>query len=491
LTGTGRPPKPERFVDGRMLIGGTMVESAGGGWLEIANPADESVIGRVPRGNAADVDLAVAAAKEAQPRWRALEVADRARLVRELAGALDSRKAELTEIEVLDTGNAMSKARGDVSKAVRQMEYYAGLGYELKGETVPSTQRNLHLTWPEPYGVVGRITPFNHPVMFAASRLAAPLMAGNTIVIKVAEQAPLSPTLLGELCRDVLPPGVVNIVTGLGAEAGDALVRHPGVKRLAFTGSVPTGLAVQRAAAETTVKDVTLELGGKNPLVIFPDADFETALDGAVKGMNFSWQGQSCGSTSRLFVHESQYARALSGLVERVRRIRVGDPFDETVHMGPLITADHLQRVQRSVALARAEGAELVHGGGRPSGEGFDRGYWMEPTVFAGVSPAMTIFGEEIFGPVLSVTPWSDRDELVAMVNSVDYGLAASIWTRDLTQALSMAKEVEAGTVWVNGVSLHHTGLPFGGTKLSGVGREEGLGELLSYTECKSVSIYL
>jgi betaine-aldehyde dehydrogenase len=284
---------------------------------------------------------------------------------------------------------------------------------------------------------------------------------------------------------------VVNIVTGLGAEAGDALVRHPGVKRLAFTGSVQTGLAVQRAAAETTVKDVTLELGGKNPLVIFPDADFETALTGAVKGMNFSWQGQSCGSTSRLFVHESQYERALSGLVERVRRIRVGDPFDESVQMGPIISADQLRRVQRYVALARAEGADLVHGGGRPSGKGFDRGYWMEPTVFAGVTPAMRIFREEIFGPVLSVTPWSDRDELVAMVNGVDYGLTASIWTRDLTQALSMAKEVEAGTVWVNGVSLHHTGLPFGGTKGSGVGREEGLGELLSYTECKSVSIYL
>ena len=298
-----------------MLIGGKLVESESGEWIESLNPATEEVIGRVPAASIKDVDEAVEAAIQAQPDWAALPVSERGECLRALADGLMERAGELLELEVKDTGNTIAKMKRDVEKAATLQRYFAGLGLELKGETVPASLDGLHFTVCEPYGVVGRIVPFNHPISFAAGRLAAPLMAGNSIVVKPPEQAPLSASILAEVCAEVLPPGLVNIVTGFGPVAGDAIVRHPRIKRIAFIGSVPTGMIIQRAAAEVGVKHITLELGGKNPMIVFPDADLDLAVRGAVAGMNFTHQGQSCGSTSRLMLHDSIHDEFLGRVV--------------------------------------------------------------------------------------------------------------------------------------------------------------------------------
>jgi betaine-aldehyde dehydrogenase len=289
----------------------------------------------------------------------------------------------------------------------------------------------------------------------------------------------------------VMPPGVVNIVTGHGREAGDALVRHPRVKRIAFIGSVQTGMAIQRSAAEVAVKHVTLELGGKNPMIVFPDADYEKALAGAVGGMNFAWSGQSCGSTSRLFVHESLYDKFLADLVSKVSKLKLGDPLAEDSKMGPMNSKAQYEKVMHYIKAGKEDGARLMTGGKRPEGELFKKGYWIEPTVFAEVKRGMRIAQEEIFGPVLSVFKWKDADEVIEIANSTEYGLTAAIWTRDINTAMTTARKVQSGHIWINGVSGHFKGMPFGGFKNSGIGREEGLEELLSYTEEKAIHIML
>jgi acyl-CoA reductase-like NAD-dependent aldehyde dehydrogenase len=474
-----------------MLIGGEMTASRSGQWLTSVNPADEAELGRTPAGTAEDVNRAVEAAEAAQPGWNELSVTDRGKLLRKVAGGLRERAKELLAVEVADTGNTIGSLAADVEFAASGLEYYAGLGTEMKGETIPATSANLHFTLCEPYGVVGRIIPFNHPILFAASRMAAPLMAGNTIVIKPAETSPLSASIFGDICRDLLPQGVVNIVTGLGNPAGDALVRHPRVKRIAFTGSVATGMAIQRSAAEVGVKNVTLELGGKNPLIVFPDVDLDTVAKAAVGGMNFSWQGQSCGSTSRLMVHESIYPRVLERVADITRSLKVGNPKDPTSQMGPINSARQYEKVKYYIGQGKEEGAKLVTGGSRPSGKDFERGYWIEPTIFADVQGDMRIAREEIFGPVLSVFRWDKVDDVMKLANSTDYGLTASIWTNDLKTALNAARRVRSGFVWINQVSAHYIGVPFGGYGNSGTGREEGLSELMSYVEHKSVNVML
>lgn len=478
-------------VTGSMLIDGELTGSSDGTWIESVNPADEEPIGRVPAGTAEDIDRAVVAASAAQIGWAATDIEQRAGALRALSAGLIERAEEIARLEALDTGSTIGKMRDDVVKAARYLDFFAGLGYELKGETIPATAENLHLTVREPIGVVGRIVPFNHPIMFAASRLAAPLMAGNTVVLKPPEQAPLSSSVLAELCREHLPAGAANIVTGYGHTVGDALVRHPGVRRLALTGSAATGMVIQRAAADVSVKNVSLELGGKNPCIIFPDADRDAALQAAVAGMNFAWQGQSCGSVSRLLVHDSMYDEAVERVGKTVRALVVGDPLDPASDMGPVISAQQRDKVVRYLEAGVEDGARLVAGGGVPGGEKFAKGYWVEPTVFADVTPDMRIFKEEIFGPVLSIIRWSDDDEVVRMANDVDYGLTASIWTQDLKRALVTARRIQAGYVWINGVSRHYKAVPFGGVKNSGIGREESLEELYSYTDVKAINIIL
>jgi acyl-CoA reductase-like NAD-dependent aldehyde dehydrogenase len=315
-------------------------------------------------------------------------------------------------------------------------------------------------------------------------------MAGNTVVVKPSEQCPLSATLLGEITNKVLPRGVVNIVTG-GAAVGGAIVRHPRVKRLSFVGSVRTGMAIQRSAAEVAVKAVSLELGGKNPFIVFPDADLDKVADAAVLGMNFIWQGQSCSSTSRLFVHDSVYEEVCELVARKAEALRVGDPFEESTQMGAIISADQLRRVEEYVASAKGEGARLLTGGRRPEGAQFGKGFWYTPTVFADVTQGMLIAREEVFGPVLSIIRWTEVDEAVKMANSLDMGLTGAVWTRDISMALRTAKRLQTGYIWINGVATNARAMPFGGYKNSGIGRERGLEELYSYTEEKSILIFL
>jgi acyl-CoA reductase-like NAD-dependent aldehyde dehydrogenase len=476
-------------ADRLMLIGGEMVAASSGEWLESTNPANEEPTGRVPNAGAADVERAVAAAQAAQPGWAARSVWERAALLRKLAAAIRARGTEILDLEARDTGNTIGKLAADVQIAAGYLEYFAGLGSEIKGETVPSTAQGLHFTLREPYGVVARIVPFNHPFMFAAAHLAAPLMAGNAVVVKTPETSPLTGSLLGELCRDVLPAGLVNIVHGLGRPAGDALVRHPDVRRIGFTGSVPTGLAIQRAAAEVGVKHVTLELGGKNPFIVFPDADLDKVVEFAVAGMNFSWAGQSCGSTSRLLLHESVYDEVVERVGARLRQLRLGDPLDPASEMGPVNSRRQYERVLGFIEAARAEGAQLVAGGRRPPGAAFARGWWIEPTLYRDVQPAMRVAREEIFGPVVCALRWQDEDEAIRLANATEFGLTAAVWTRDLQTAMRTMRRIAAGTVWINWAGQHFVGTPFGGWKDSGLGGEECLEELLSYTQLKAVHV--
>jgi len=478
------------FHDGRMLIGGRMVESVGGQWLESRNPANLQLIGRVPAANAEDAALAVEAALKAQKDWAKLDMDQRAALLLKFCDKLKERSDEILAIEVADTGNTIMPMRKDIANGLERLKYFIGLAYELKGQSVPSTAKNLHFTVREPYGVCARILAFNHPIYFALCGIGAPLMAGNAIILKPSEQSPLSASIFGEVAAEVLPAGIVNVLTG-GLEAGEALVRHPRIKRLSFVGSARTGMAIQRAAAEVCVKNVSLELGGKNPFIIYPDAPVAKAARAAVSGMNFGWQGQSCGSTSRLLVHESIYDEVVAEVAKAVAEIRVGDPFSEQSQMGPINSEAQFEKVMAAIRSGIEEGARLVYGGKRPEGEAFQTGYWVEPTVFADVTSDMRIAREEIFGPVLSIMKWSDEAEMIEIANGVDLGLTAAVWTNDITRAMTTARALENGYVWVNGVGAHVRGMPYGGYKNSGIGRERGIEELISYTEEKSIHIML
>lgn len=476
-------------MDGRMLIDGKLVEASNGQWIDAIDPANEEVIGRVPAGAAVDVARAVDAAEQSWRAWFETGINRRYAAVTELADALEDAAEEVTDLEVRDSGNTVTKVRDDVGKAVRGLRHFAEIAYEAQGRTIPGDGSHIHATLREPFGTVARIVPFNHPIMFAASRVGAPLLAGNALVVKAPEQASLSVCRFAELCADIFPPGVINVVTGNGVPVGDALVRDPRVRRVAFTGSVPTGQAIMRAAGDSSIKQLSLELGGKNPLLVLPDADLESVAKGAVDGMNFAWQGQSCGSTSRVLVHEDAYEELVERIGERVSSIQLGDPTAPDTQMGPLITSAHHDRVLGFVARARDEGARLVTGGQRPPGAPFERGYWMRPTVFADVRPESDLFRNEVFGPILAITPYREVDEAVELANAVAYGLTASIWTNDLKRAMSLVTRIRAGYVWVNEVGRRYRGTPFGGFDDSGVGREEGLEELLSYSAPKTVHI--
>jgi acyl-CoA reductase-like NAD-dependent aldehyde dehydrogenase len=471
-----------------MLVGGALEPASDGRCLEVVNPGTGERLATAPFATAEDVDRAVRAARRAAVGWGRVPVRERADHLLRLAAALRAHQEELAVLDALNSGNPIREMRRDVLLAVAVIEYYAGIGSELKGETLPLTPETLHFSVREPYGVVGRIVAFNHPLLFAASRLAAPLVAGNAVVLKPADQTPLSALALGRIAADLFPPGIVNVVPGDGPTTGAALVRHPDVKRIAFIGSVETGRLVQRQAAEAGVKHVTLELGGKNPMIVFPDADAEAAAAAAVRGMNFVWQGQSCGSTTRLFVHRRLHDRVVAGVLDRVRAIKVGDPMVEDTQMGPMISKRQLDKDLSYIAAARDEGGTVLTGGGRPPGLPAG-GFYLEPTVVGGVRPGMRVAQEEIFGPVLSVLEWDDYDAMIAAANGVRYGLTASIWTNDINQALRTMRAVEAGYVWINDVSIHYLGAGFGGYKESGVGKEENLAELLSYTQEKYVHI--
>jgi betaine-aldehyde dehydrogenase len=478
------------FGDRLMMINGVMTAGDRGEWIDSINPSTEQLIGRAPAGSAADVHRAVEAAEQAHRDWAHMTIWERGDLLRRFAAALRERASEIRVMEAADSGNTIANLGHDLFKASNHFDYFVGLATEMKGDTFPALSSGLHMTLRQPYGVVGRIGAFNHPFMFTTANLAAPLVAGNTVVVKSPETSPLSASIMAETCRAILPPGVVNLVSGHGQPVGEAIARHPLVRRIGFTGSVRTGLAIQQAAAQVCVKHVSLELGGKNPLIIFADADVEAAVNAAVKGMNFAWAGQSCGSTSRILVHESHYEHVVDALKVKLQTIRVGDASDPDSQMGPLNSATHYQRVTALVDVARTE-ARLVTGGDRPLGADFKRGFWLAPTLFADVTPGMRIGREEVFGPVMTVSKWTTVPEMLAIANGVEYGLTASIFANDISQALTAAREIEAGVVHINGSRMHFVGAPFGGVKNSGLGGEECLDELLSYTRTKSLHVTL
>jgi acyl-CoA reductase-like NAD-dependent aldehyde dehydrogenase len=486
------PSSPQELLAGesfRMLIGDELVGADGhrGDLLETLDPSTGELLARVPQASAAEVDRAVAAARRAQPGWQELGIAGRAACFARLAELLVQHRERLAMLDAVDGGNPIRAMRVDVDICLEYLRLYPSIAWGLHGRVIDASRGDLHYTTARPCGVVGRILAFNHPLMFAVTRPLPALITGNAVVMKPAPQTPLSGLVLGELFAEAFPPGVMNIVTG-GAEAGDALVRHPQVRRLAFTGSVPTGLAIQRSAAESgLVKTVTLELGGKNAMIVFPDVDVETAVEGAVFGMNLSvCQGQSCGSNSRVLVHEQIHDEFVERLAARLDRFRVTTAYSEESDMGPLVSQAHLDRVAGYVEAGKAEGARLVAGGGRPD-EAPGGGYFLRPTAFDRVDQGMKIANDEIFGPVISVLGWKSWEAMIEQANAVELGLTASIWTDDLHLAHKTAEAVDVGYVWVNDSTIHYVGTPFGGVKNSGVGREESEEELLSYLDQKVV----
>lgn len=455
--------------------------------IESVNPSTEEVITRFPDTSEADLDRIVTRAGNAARSWANAVPAERVACLREMGRRVDTAQEELARLDAQDSGNPISAMRRDVQNAVRSVEYFAGLATEIKGMTLPFPESHMVYTRREPYGIAARIIPFNHPAQFAVAKIAAPLVAGNCVVLKPGEQTSLSALRLRELLEGVFPEGVLSIVTGYGSTVGSALVRDPRIPRIAFTGSVPTGQRIM-AEASNNLKSVSLELGGKNPMLVFPDADVKEAAAAAVDGMNFRRsQGQSCGSNSRVFVHESIYRQFVDAIVPILEHIVVGDAADDKTEMGPLAFRGQYDKVVGYIERGRAEGARLLTGGGRPTG--MARGYFVEPTLFGDVDMSMTIAREEIFGPVLSLFTWKSVDEVIDQANSTPFGLTANVWTNDLSLAHRVSARLVAGYVWVNGRGSRPLGAPFGGFGHSGLGKENSLSELLSYTREKTVDV--
>jgi betaine-aldehyde dehydrogenase len=472
-----------------LYYGGAWHEPISGRFDATLNPSTGQPLARVAVGNATDVDAAVAAATRGFAEWRAILPLERGRILRRMAEVLRKNAAELAMIDAANCGNPVREMTSDAMIAAAQLDFFAGLVTEAKGASIPMGPDVVNFSVREPIGVVARIVPFNHPFMFAAGKSAAPLAAGNSIVMKPPDQAPLSALRLAELVDGLLPAGVFNVVPG-DRETGAALASHPGVGMVAIIGSVAAGRAVMRAAS-ATVKPLLLELGGKNALIAYADADPDEVAAAAVGGMNFTWCGQSCGSTSRAFVHAAIYDAVLERVKSRVAAFKPGLATDAATTMGAIVSAAQLDRVLSYIEAARQDGARLLHGGKRPSDSTLDGGFFVEPTVFVDVTSAMKIAREEIFGPVLAILKWTDETSMMDDVNAVDYGLTCSIWTNELSTAHRAAMRVQAGYVWVNEVGKHFLGAPFGGVKQSGFGREECLGEMLSFTQEKNIHLRL
>jgi phenylacetaldehyde dehydrogenase len=474
----------------KMLVGGQWVEAASGEMLDTPDPATGKTIGRFPAGDAADVDAAVAAAQKAfHGPWRKLTPYERGRMLFKVAALIEKNGEELAQLVTLDNGKPLWEAQREVGTAVSWTEYYAGWTTKLTGETIPVSLPGsfLNFTVREPVGVVAGITPPNYPLTMPLYKIAPALATGNVVIVKPAEQTSLVALRLGELFQEAgVPDGVVNVVTGLGETAGAALAAHPGVNKVTFTGSSDVGRLIVKAATGN-LKKVSLELGGKSPNIVFADADLEAALKGAFMGIFFC-QGEICSAGSRLFVEESIFDSFVGRLAEMAKGVKLGHGLDPATKMGPLVSDEQRRRVLDHVAAGVKAGAKPVVGGRAPDGE-LAGGYFVEPTVFTGVTNAMSIAREDIFGPVVCALPFKDLPDAVAKGNDSEYGLAAGVWTRDLRKALQTASALQTGTVWVNSYNAFDNASPWGGYKQSGWGREKGPYGLDLFTELKSVVV--
>ena len=482
-------------ADHPMLIGGQWVEAAGGQWADVAVPGRRGAsLGRVPESDSRDVDLAVKAAEDAFPAWRDLHFKDRQLALLRIADALAEAAEELAILTASDTGNAIRpQARPESQTLVNLFRYFGGVAGEFKGTVLPAGSDQLQYTRREPLGVVAGILPWNSPLMIAGMKVPAALAAGNTLVLKPAEDAPLTILKMAEICQRFLPPGVLNVVTGRGSVVGEALSNHPGVHKVSFTGSTLVGKHVAEVAG-ARLAHVSLELGGKSPTIVFPDAAEDDRLDalaeGILLGMRFTRQGQSCTAGSRLFVHRDVHDKVVDAVAAKVAQLKVGDPLDDATDMGAIINAKQLAQVQNYIAEGRAQaGASLALDAQVP--DGLD-GFYEAPKIFAGVQNSWRIAREEIFGPVLVAIPWTDRDEVIAMANDSHYGLAAYVWTQNLTAALDTAHRIESGWVQVNQGGGQVIGQAYGGYKQSGIGREFSLeGAIEGFTQTKQINVKL
>ena len=479
-------------IPSRLWIGNEWADAQDGGTFETVNPATDEVIAEVAEARTEDIDRAVKAACTAfaDSRWRRMNPHKRSRLLWRLADLVDENADELGMLETRDNGKPYFEARRiDVPSVARTLRYYAGMADKVQGDTVPVPGPFLNYTLREPVGVVGAIIPWNFPLSMAAWKVAPALACGNTVVLKPAEQTPLTALRFGELAAEAgFPPGALNVVPGFGETAGAALVRHPGVDAISFTGSTEVGRIVMREAA-ATLKKVSLELGGKSPNIVFADADLGVAVKGASMGA-FYGKGEVCAAGSRILVESAIHDEFVEGLKAQAAKATVGDPMASTTRLGAIVSEDQLDRVMGYIEAGRRDGASLVAGGERVKVDG--RGNFVTATVFNDVDPAMTIAQEEIFGPVAAVIPFDDVDDAVAKANDSLYGLAAGIWTRDIGKAHRLAAEIDAGTVWVNTYNQYSPASPFGGFKQSGFGRDMGFQSALEkYTQLKSVWVAL
>ena len=473
-----------------LYIGGKWVKSNGNNTLPVINPANGETWATIVDATTQDVDAAVKAARAAfDGEWGKTSPAKRARLLNKLADVIESRAAEMARIEVRDNGKLLREMGAQLRAAPGWYRYFAGLADKIHGETVPMERTSLfNYTLREPLGVIACITPWNSPLLLMTFKVAPALAAGNTVVIKPSEHASAS-TLEIVACFEEagFPPGVFNVVTGGGAIAGDALVRHPGVDRVSFTGSGAAGARVA-AAAVSHFAEVGLELGGKSANIIFADADLDAAAPGLLSGI-FAATGQTCIAGSRALVQRPVYDELLRRILERTKAIKIGDPMADETEMGPVANAPQHKKIEEYVKIARDEGAQVVHGGNRPQSDELKAGLYFEPTILTGVTPQMRIAREEVFGPVLALIPFDEESEAIAIANATEFGLAAGVWTSNLGRAHRVARQLRAGTVWVNTYRALSPNMPFGGYKSSGMGRENGIDAMRDVTQVKGVWI--
>ena len=482
-------PEVASGLQTKILINNQWVNSLSGKTFPTFNPSTGEEICQVAEADAADVDQAVTAARTAfEGPWRKMSAAERGRLLNRLADLIEANADQLARLETLDNGKPYHVARAaDLPLTIACYRYYAGWADKVQGKTIPIAGDYFCYTRHEPVGVVGQIIPWNFPLLMQAWKLGPALATGNTVVLKPAEQTPLSALRIGELAVEAgFPPGVLNILPGYGPTAGGAITRHMDIDKVAFTGSTEVGHIIMEGAAKSNLKRVSLELGGKSPNIVFADADFEEAIEGAHFGLFFN-HGQCCTAGSRLFVEEKCYDEFVERSVARVKKRVVGNPFDRTTDQGPQVDEAQMEKILSYIESGKQEGASLLAGGKRFG----DKGYFVEPTVFADVQDNMKIAREEIFGPVMSIIKFKSIEEVVKRANATVYGLAAAVWTRDIGKAHAIANSVRAGTVWVNCYNVFDAGAPFGGFKQSGIGRELGEYGLQQYTEVKTVTVKL